>query len=315
MHGRVVLFVHGATGPAVPDFDLDYKDYSWMAFLARAGFNAYAMDLSGYGGSPRPMMDDPCNLDPKDRQILSGSAANAPCRPKALTHFNTIRSDWDELDTVVDYLRHTNGVQRVHIVGWSAGGPRVGGYVAQHPEKIERVILYAPSATISSPIPDKVAAGFPLTLQTREDFERKRWDPDVRCNGQLEPGLRDALWKTIMQWDHVGAEWHPPEGVMRARTATNFGWTRELAGRVRAPALVIVGEFDRLAERKSVYDQLGSQQKVFVNVACASHFMLWEMQHRALHDASLEWLRDGRLKGLTRGELRVTPAGVFVGTR
>ena len=35
---RVVLFVHGAGTPAEVAFDVDYDDYSWMAFLARAGF-------------------------------------------------------------------------------------------------------------------------------------------------------------------------------------------------------------------------------------------------------------------------------------
>jgi pimeloyl-ACP methyl ester carboxylesterase len=314
MIGRVVLFVHGGTVSAVPDYDFDYKDYNWMAYLARAGFNTYAMDLSGYGGSPRPMMDDPCNLDPKDRQLLRGVAVKGDCAKTGLTHFNTIHSDWAEIDAVVDYLRRTNNVQRIHIVGWSAGGPRVGGYVAQHPEKIERVMLYAPSPTIAGPIPDKVAAGFPIALQTREDFERKRWDPDVRCPGQVEPGVRDVLWKAIMQWDHVGAAWHP-EGLMRGRTATQFGWTRELAAKVTVATLVIVGEYDQPSERKTVFEQIGSRDKVFVNVSCASHFMLWEMQHRALHEASLEWLRDGRLKGLARGEMRVEPDGRFVPVR
>src|SRR5207247_1431229 len=35
--GKVVLFVHGGSVPSVPGFDLDYKDYSWMESLARAG--------------------------------------------------------------------------------------------------------------------------------------------------------------------------------------------------------------------------------------------------------------------------------------
>jgi pimeloyl-ACP methyl ester carboxylesterase len=312
MLGRVVLFVHGATVPGIPDYDFDYKDYNWMTYLAAAGFNTYTMDLSGYGGSPRPTMDEPCNVDPKQRSILRGPAARSDCPPKALTQFNTIRSDWDEIDTVVDFLRRVNNVPRVHLVGWSAGGPRVGGYAAQHPDKVERVVLYAPSPTIAGPIPEHVAAGFPIALQTREDFEKKRWDPDVRCPGQLEPGLRDVLWRTIMRWDHLGAEWAAPAGVMRGRTATGFGWTRELAAKVSAPTLVIVGEYDRAQERRTVYEQLGSRDKVFVNVSCASHFMLWEMQHRALHEASLEWLREGRLKGLTRGELRVDADGRFL---
>lgn len=39
--------------------------------------------------------------------------------------------------------------------------------------------------------------------------------------------------------------------------------------------------------------------------------MVWEKQHEALHDSSLEWLRDGRLKGVARGEFRVDPEGRF----
>src|SRR5215213_11530428 len=34
---NVVLFVHGATFPSTPDFDLPYKDYSWADRLVRQG--------------------------------------------------------------------------------------------------------------------------------------------------------------------------------------------------------------------------------------------------------------------------------------
>ncbi|HSQ02383.1 MAG TPA: alpha/beta fold hydrolase, partial [Burkholderiales bacterium] len=166
MTGRVVLFVHGGTVPSVPDYDLDYQDYNWMTFLAQAGFNVYAMDLSGYGSSPRPMMDDPCNANPKQQKILDGRPLKAACAPHYARDFNTIRSDWDEIDAVVNYVRAVNRVERIHMIGWSAGGPRVGGYVAQHPEKIDRVMLYAPSPTIAGPVPDVPAAGFPMSLQT-----------------------------------------------------------------------------------------------------------------------------------------------------
>jgi len=309
--GRVVLFVHGATVPSVPDFDLDYKSYSWMAYLARAGFRVYAMDQTGYGGSPRPMMDDPSNVDPKQQALVTPRPLKAPAEPNYPYHLNTIRSDWDEIDAVVDWLRKANRVRRISIVGWSAGGPRVGGYVAQHPEKIYRVVLYAPSPTIAGlKIPERPDAGFPISLQTREDLEKKRWDPDVRCPGQLDPGIRDAVWKAVMEWDRIGASWGP-EGVMRGRAATRFGWTPELAAKVTAPTLVMVGEFDRLDERRNVYEQISSKDKVFLNVSCGSHFMLWEKQHTALHVASGEWLAHGRLKDVRRGEMRVNPGGDF----
>ena len=308
----VVLFVHGATVPGVPDFDLEYKDYNWMAHLARAGFNAYSMDLTGYGGSPKPMMDDPCNVAPKQQDLIMQRPLQSGCAPNYPHQFNTIRDDWKEIDAVVEHLRKINRVRRIHIIGWSAGGPRVGGYIAQFPGKIERAMLYAPSPTIAGPIPDKPAAGAPMSLQTRDDFERLRWDPDVRCAGQLEPGVRDAVWAEIMKWDKVGSTWGPEGvGVMRGRIATGFGWTQELAAKVVTPTLIVVGEYDRLKERRTVFDQIASKDKVFINVACASHFMVWEKQRRVLHETSVAWLKEGRIKNVSRGEFRVAEDGSY----
>ncbi|HYP06279.1 MAG TPA: alpha/beta fold hydrolase, partial [Bryobacteraceae bacterium] len=66
---RVVLFVHGAGTPAEVAFDAPYQDYSWMAFLAREGFDVFSMDMTGYGRSTRPLpMNDPCNLSPEQQK-------------------------------------------------------------------------------------------------------------------------------------------------------------------------------------------------------------------------------------------------------
>ena len=51
---RVVLFVHGAGTPGAVAFDPSYEGYSWMAYLADAGFDVFAMDFTGYGRSTRP---------------------------------------------------------------------------------------------------------------------------------------------------------------------------------------------------------------------------------------------------------------------
>lgn len=310
--GRVVLFVHGISVPSVPAFDLDHKTYSWMAYLARARFRVYAMDLTGYGGSARPMMDDPGNVNPQQQGIIMPRPLRGACAPNYPYQLNTIRDDWNEIDTVVEWLRASNRVRRVNLIGWSAGGPRVGGYAARHPRKVGRVVLFAPAPTVAGlNIPETTEAGFPLNLQTREDLEKKRWDPDVRCPGQLEPGIRDVVWNAIMQWDRVGAGWGPEGGVMRVRAATRFGWTPALAAKVAAPTLVMAGEFDRLVERRAVFDQVGAKDKVFLTVSCASHFMQWEKQRAALHVASREWLTHGCLRNVRRGEIRVDPEGGF----
>jgi len=50
-----ILLVHGRTWSSVPDFDLqvDGENLSLMDALAREGFATYAVDLRGYGGTPR----------------------------------------------------------------------------------------------------------------------------------------------------------------------------------------------------------------------------------------------------------------------
>src|SRR5215472_7702852 len=76
---RVVLFVHGAGTPSEVSFDVPYQDYSWMAFLANAGFDVFGMDMTGYCRSSRPAsMNDPCNLA-KDRQAGFVNASSLPC--------------------------------------------------------------------------------------------------------------------------------------------------------------------------------------------------------------------------------------------
>src|SRR5205807_8224336 len=125
--GRIALLVHGADTPAEVSFDVPYQNYSWMAYLAQAGFDVFAMDTTGYGRSFRPAaMNNPCNLA-KDRQA---PFVKAPCAPSYGHALTTIASDWNDIDAVIDYVRALRRVERVSLLGWSLGGPRAGGYAS-----------------------------------------------------------------------------------------------------------------------------------------------------------------------------------------
>ena len=59
----VVLFIHGAGTPAEVAFDAPIRIIAGWPFWLRAGFDVFAMDMTGYGRSTRPPpMNDPCNL-------------------------------------------------------------------------------------------------------------------------------------------------------------------------------------------------------------------------------------------------------------
>src|SRR5437867_1958539 len=168
---RVVLFVHGAGTPAEVAFDVPYQDYSWMAFLARAGFDVSSVDMTGYGRSTRPApMNDPCNLA-KDRQAGFVAAPCAPSYPHTLT---SMASDWSDVDAAVDYIRALRHVDRVSLVAWSRGGPRAGGYAVQHPDKVRRLVVLAPAYDRMTPAAAAgrtVADGVPMNTQSRQDFD------------------------------------------------------------------------------------------------------------------------------------------------
>ena len=304
----VVLMVHGGVSPSTLAFDVEHETYSWMAYLARAGFDVYAMDMTGYGKSAHPKMDDPCNVGPALQKTLIPKTLKETCKPSYPFQLVNRQSEHDELDRVIEYIRKLRGVDKVNLLGWSGGGYRTGTYTSQRPEKVEKLVIYASSnysrKNPSAPPPALPAPGFPITIQNRDLAEKQRWFPFAKCADQIEPGMPDRIWQLSQQHDPEGMTWGP--GVMRAPTRTYWGWNTEEAKRIKVPTLVMLGEFDELnPSNKQLYEDLGSDNKVFISIACGSHFLVWEKNHGALHEASRQWLVNGTFNGSRRGEFHI----------
>src|SRR5262245_41206212 len=238
---RVALFVHGAGTPAEVAFDVPQPDYSWMAFLARAGFDVFAMDTTGYGRSVRPAaMNDPCNLA---RERQSGFAA-APCAPSYAHAMTTIASDWNEISAVVDHIRALRHADKVSLLAWSLGGPRAGGYAAQHPDKVAKLVLLAPAynRTGAAAPPAAPAPGAAFNTQSRDEFNAN-WDRQVGCPAQYEPAVSDAVWSEMLASDPVGATWGP--GVRRAPQTATWGWNQGVVAKMQTPTLMVAGQHDK----------------------------------------------------------------------
>ena len=184
---RVVLFVHGAGTPAEVAFDVPRKDYSWIAYLAQAGFDVFSMDMTGYGRSTRPpAMNDPCNFSKEQQAQFVPNLIPAPCAPSHSTPITTMGSDWNDIGAVVDHVRALRRVDKVSLVAWSLGGPRAGGYAARNPTKVARLVVLAPVYNRASPLeaPNPLPASTgPMTAQSLADFTAN-WDRQVGCPDQ-----------------------------------------------------------------------------------------------------------------------------------
>lgn len=306
---RVALFVHGAGTPGEVAFDVPYRDYSWMAYLASAGFDVFSMDFTGYGRSTRPpVMNDPCNLSGEQQLAFIPGLLSAPCTASYPHQLTTIASDWDELAAVVDYIRALRHVERVSLIAWSLGGPRSGGFASRHPEKVQKLVLLAPAfnRTASSSPPVKLPAeGAAMNKQSREDFTAN-WDRQVGCADQYDPAVSETVWSKMLESDPVGATWG--QGVRRAPGTTVWGWNSEVVAKLQVPTLMVAGVHDKqvLPDRvRALYTDLGSRQKVFIDLGCASHNAMWEKNHTVLFRASLEWLTQGAVNGTKEGMLRL----------
>jgi pimeloyl-ACP methyl ester carboxylesterase len=306
---RVVLFVHGAGTPAEVAFDVPYQDYSWMAYLAQAGFDAFSVDMTGYGRSTRPAaMNDPCNLAPAQQALFIPRLIPAPCPATYGQNLTSIASDWADVGAAVDYIRALRGVERVSLVAWSLGGPRSGGYTARNPQKVHRLVLLAPgySREGRGEAPAKVPAdGVVFNTQSRAEFDAN-WDRQVGCPAQYEKPAADSVWSAMIASDPVGATWGT--GVRRAPQTTTWGWNAAVATKTQTPTLMVAGIHDKqvVPDRvKELYEDLGASQKVMIDLGCSSHNAMWEKNHTTLFRASLEWLEKGTVNGSSTGVLRM----------
>jgi pimeloyl-ACP methyl ester carboxylesterase len=306
---RVVLFVHGAGTPAEVAFDVPYEDYSWMAYLARAGFDVFSVDMTGYGKSTRPApMNDPCNLNADNQAIFIPALLPARCNPAYTRQLTTIASDHADIDAVVDYIRALRRVERVSMVAWSLGGPRAGGYAAWRPDRVSKLVLLSPAynRTSSGTAPQTLPAnGVPMNTQSRADFNAN-WDRQLGCPNQYEPAVRETVWTSMMESDPVGATWGP--GVRRAPNTTTWGWNAQAVAKMTTPTLMVAGIHDKQVSPESVrnlFVDLGSKEKVFIDLGCSSHNAMWERNHRLLFKASLDWLTLGSVDGKKEGSLQL----------
>lgn len=203
---KVVLLVHGAGTPGRIAFDLQVPEktvvtYSLMDHLAGHGFDVFALDFQNYGRSDKHQ----CGLC-----VTTQAAAN-------------------DVNAAIEYIRELRGVDKVYLLGWSWGTTVTGLFTMQHPEKVNRLVLYAPPVWSE-----------PRGKAPAEEF---RTVTAEIARGLFEPQASDAI--AVETWVKEVSQWgsKAPNGVLLdLLTKMPLTDPRKIA----PPTMIILGELDRL---------------------------------------------------------------------
>ena len=230
---RTLLYVHGATYPSETAFDLELGGFSWMDYIARQGYDVYLLDLRGYGRSTRPAeMDQPA----KD---------NAP-----IVKTETAVRD---IEAVVEHILQRRGIEKLNLLGWSWGTTTMGSYAAQNPQRVNKLVLYAPVWLRKEPL--KLPPGtLPAYRTVTKDAAKQRWlaaVPPDKVKGLIPDSWFEAWVDATFATDPVGAQQTPP--VLRAPNGVvddiqNFwaaGKPKYDPAKITAPTLIVHAEWDQ----------------------------------------------------------------------
>jgi pimeloyl-ACP methyl ester carboxylesterase len=261
IRGKVALLVHGGTWSGRPDFDLQIRDYSLMDLLATNGYDVWAIDIHGYGHSDKT---------DKDWSGVQSAAA--------------------DIDAAVEYITKLRGVSRVDLLGWSAGTQRAGLYAMQHPERVGKLILYAPQWKGAAEYRDRVrkrieTGGKPLghyrintEVAARSDF----LEGELALHPQFEEDVVALYAREALQTD--------PQSPNAFVDNGNLPILDPL--RITVPTMIIFGEYDYYAKEEDLlpfFSQLKTRDKRFVLLPHGGHALMLEKDHRRFQQEVLSF--------------------------
>jgi pimeloyl-ACP methyl ester carboxylesterase len=288
---KILLFVHGASYPSETVFDLQLNGVSWMDFIARHGYDVYLVDVRGYGRStPPPEMDKPAE-------------AHAP-----IVRTETAVKD---VAAAVDFIRKRRGVSKINLVGWSWGTSILGWYTAQHNDKVNRLVLYAPLWLSTSPqLVDPSAALGAYRTVTRE-AARTRWlrgVPEDKQADLIPAGWFDAWADATFATDPVGARQHPPVlripngAVQDVREFWSAGTALYDPAGIRVPTLLVHAEWDADLPSYMLYDYFArltnAPYRRYVQIGEGTHSVMMEKNRMQLFQAVQQFLDERLTPGM-----------------
>ena len=234
-----IILVHGLTYSS-HEFDINYKDYSLVRYLADNGYTVWKLDIAGYGKSDKP----------SDGFIVDSDYAA------------------DNIYYAVNEICDLTGKNKVDVLGWSWGTVTTSRFVSKHPEKVNKLILYAP--IVSGVGENDVATDYHVN-----SWENAASDFQTDSEGNIdetivEPTVVEYFCSSCWKYDGDGS----PNGPRRDICVNKYVELIDMS-QIEAPTLLIYGDADPYLNYELIdkmYRELpdGSMKKVISGAAhCA----------------------------------------------
>lgn len=263
---RVALLVHGATygGHTVYDVQTPSRNASLMDYLAARGWDAFTMDVRGYGRSEKPQ---------------DGFSATTEAAVR-------------DIGAVVEHICKARGVASVDLMGWSWGGSTTALYTERNPERVRRLVMYAGGAGAPGAAAVQAAGSVPLepwVVSTRESVMARVEQDAAVADAQ------EAFIQSVLQWETRspnGLRWERADGRQAPRPSPE---------RITVPTLLIYGARDAAYQAESVagfFARLNTTDKALAVVPGAGHFLIIQRPRMRLFAAAEKWFGEsGRPQG------------------
>ena len=294
---NIVLFLHGATFPSTPDFDLQFKDYSWADRLVKRGYVVYMVDYRNYGFSTR---ENAMGQEPK---------ANKPVTRSYLA----VR----DIGAAVDHIIKKRSVKSVSLIGWSWGAMLGGYYASLHSDKVTKLVMFAPAYAFTQHTNLGPGSGL---QNKRKPFEfnfgvgayrfgseaanDNRWEGEIPVANKdeyREKAAAHAFSMAALATDPTSNTRKPPSlrapnGVLEDTFQQATGRRMWNASSIYAPTLLIAGEYDTWSfpEDREVLmrDLTNAPKKKSVLIKDATHFVLFEKNRVPFFEAIEAFLKE-----------------------
>lgn len=290
---NVVLFVHGLPGPASVIFDVGVPGYSWLDYVAERGFDAFTLDIRGFGRSTRPP------------EMKESPDQNLP-----LVRADQVMRD---IDVAVDYIRSKRKVDKVNIIGHSIGASWSALYATMHPQKVNKLVMYGAiygkNSTFVSTFGDPTNPDRPyLEMGAYRYLSQKgildQWDGWIKPEFQDEWREREVIdaWISTLLSSDPTAKQRTPESI-QVPNGPYIDWHEIHAGRslfdparIKAPTMIVRGSAEELMSNEAAEELLqkltSAPSKRRLDIGDSTHYALLEKNRLLLYRGVQNFLEE-----------------------